>query len=96
MADDIEGMLDPVAPDGSPLAFYRRLPTDGEPELIHALLAPGASILDIGCGPGRITGPLLSLGHPVTSVDDGPGMIAALPPASAPGRSSGGHRDWRE
>lgn len=80
MTEDIEGMLDPVAPDGSPLAFYRRLPTEGEPELIHSLLAPGASILDIGCGPGRIAGPLLALGHPVTGVDDGPEMIAALPP----------------
>jgi SAM-dependent methyltransferase len=68
-----------VAPDGSPVAFYRRLPATGEPELIHALLAPGASILDLGCGPGRIAGPLAGLGHAVTGVDDGPGMIAALP-----------------
>lgn len=68
-----------VAPDGSPVAFYRRLPADGEPELIHGLLRPGGSILDLGCGPGRIAGPLVALGHPVTGVDDGPAMIAALP-----------------
>lgn len=74
-------MQDPdVAPDGSPVEFYRRLPAEGEPELIHALLAPGTSILDLGCGPGRIAGPLAALGHPVTGVDDGPAMIAALPP----------------
>jgi SAM-dependent methyltransferase len=68
-----------VAPDGSPVAFYRRLPPTGEPELVHDLVAPGASILDLGCGPGRIAGPLAALGHPVTGVDDGPGMVAALP-----------------
>ena len=69
-----------VAPDGSPVAFYARLPATGEPELVHALLRPGASVLDLGCGPGRIAGLLAALGHPVTGVDDGPGMVAALPP----------------
>jgi SAM-dependent methyltransferase len=68
-----------VAPDGSPVDFYRRIPAAGEPELIHSLIAPGATVLDLGCGPGRIAGPLVALGHPVTGVDDGPGMIAALP-----------------
>jgi SAM-dependent methyltransferase len=69
-----------VAPDGSPVAFYRRLPATGEPELIHAAIPAGATVLDLGCGPGRIAGPLVALGHPVTGVDDGAGMIAALPP----------------
>jgi SAM-dependent methyltransferase len=68
-----------VAPDGSPVAFYRRLPDEGEAALIHALVPAGATILDLGCGPGRIAAPLADLGHPVTGVDDGPGMIAALP-----------------
>jgi SAM-dependent methyltransferase len=68
-----------IAPDGSPVAFYRRLPALGEPELIHAAIAPGCSVLDLGCGPGRIAGPIAELGHPVTGVDDGPAMIAALP-----------------
>jgi SAM-dependent methyltransferase len=62
------------------VAFYRRLPATGEPQLIHGLIPPGASVLDLGCGTGRIAGPLVALGHPVTGVDDGPGMIAALPP----------------
>ena len=68
-----------IAPDGSPVAFYRRLPAEGEPELIHGLIAAGASVLDLGCGPGRIAGPLVALGHPVTGVDDGAAMISALP-----------------
>jgi SAM-dependent methyltransferase len=73
--DDATG----IAPDGSPVAFYRRLPADGEPELIHAVIRTGASVLDLGCGPGRIAGPLVALGHPVTGVDDGVAMISALP-----------------
>jgi SAM-dependent methyltransferase len=68
-----------IAPDGSPVDFYRRLPAEGEPELIHSLIAPRASVLDLGCGPGRIAGPLAALGHAVTGVDDGPAMIDALP-----------------
>lgn len=73
------GELD-VAPDGSPVAFYRRLPATGEPELIHAAIGEGTTVLDLGCGPGRIAGPLTALGHPVTGVDDGAGMVDALPP----------------
>ena len=69
-----------VAPDGSPVAFYRRIPATGEPELIDGLLPRGATILDLGCGPGRIAGPLAELGHRVTGIDNGEGMIAALPP----------------
>ena len=69
-----------LAPDGSPVAFYARLPATGEPELIDALVPRSASILDLGCGPGRIAGPLVALGHHVTGIDDGAGMIAALPP----------------
>ena len=68
-----------VAPDGSPVAFYRRLPAQGEPELIHATIPAGASVLDLGCSAGRIAGPLVRLGHAVTGIDDGPAMIAALP-----------------
>jgi SAM-dependent methyltransferase len=71
---------DDVTPDGSPVAFYRRLPATGEPELIHVTIGAGASVLDLGCGPGRIAGPLAALGHAVVGVDDGPGMVAALPP----------------
>jgi SAM-dependent methyltransferase len=68
-----------TAPDGSPVEFYRRIPATGEPELIHAAIAPDATVLDLGCGPGRIAGPLVTLGHRVTGVDDGAAMIAALP-----------------
>jgi SAM-dependent methyltransferase len=68
-----------VAPDGSPVAFYARLPAMGEPRLVHDAIPPGASVLDVGCGTGRIAAPLAALGHRVTGIDNGPGMIAALP-----------------
>jgi SAM-dependent methyltransferase len=65
-----------VAPDGSPVEIYRRLPATGEPELIHSAISAGASILELGCGAGRITYELIRLGHPVTAVDESAEMLA--------------------
>jgi SAM-dependent methyltransferase len=69
-------MSGPVAEDGSPVELYALLPTFGEPELVHAALPPGASILELGCGAGRMTHRLLELGHPVTAVDSSAEMIS--------------------
>jgi SAM-dependent methyltransferase len=68
-----------VAPDGSPVELYRRLPprTD-DAELIHRHLPTGATVLDLGCGTGRLAEPLAALGHPVTGVDNEPRMLAEL------------------
>jgi SAM-dependent methyltransferase len=65
-----------ITPDGSPVDVYVRLPTRGEPDLIHAAVPAGASILDLGCGVGRIADPLVALGHRVVAVDDSPHMLA--------------------
>jgi len=65
-----------VAPDGSPVEVYRRLPPAGEAELIHAAVQAGASILELGCGAGRVTHRLVALGHPVTAVDESAEMLA--------------------
>lgn len=54
---------------GAPFDLYRLLEPAGEPELIHAEVPAGASILDLGCGTGRVTHELVRLGHPVTAVD---------------------------
>ena len=54
---------------GAPFDLYKLLQPDGEPELIHAEAPEGGSVLDLGCGVGRITHPLVRLGHPVTAVD---------------------------
>src|SRR5438093_6907399 len=36
----------------------------------------GSSILELGCGAGRVTHPLVALGHPVVAVDESPEMLA--------------------
>jgi SAM-dependent methyltransferase len=58
---------------------YRRLPPDGEAELVHAAVPAGADVLDLGCGVGRIARPLAALGHRVVGVDESPAMLALLP-----------------
>ena len=68
-----------IAPDGSPVELYRRLPPrTEEAALIHGLLPPGASVIDLGCGTGRLAEPLAALGHAVTGVDNEPEMLAEL------------------
>jgi SAM-dependent methyltransferase len=68
-----------IAPDGSPVDLYLRLPARGEDAaLIHGLVPPGGRVLDLGCGTGRLAEPLAALGHPVTGVDNEPRMLAAL------------------
>ncbi len=67
-----------VAPDGSPVALYARLPALGEAELIHEAVPAGAEILELGAGAGRVTHGLLALGHPVVAVDNSAEMLALV------------------
>ncbi|HEX3781084.1 MAG TPA: class I SAM-dependent methyltransferase [Pseudonocardiaceae bacterium] len=67
-----------ITDDGSAVELYRRLPAGTEPALIHAALPAGASILELGSGAGRITRPLLALGHPVVAVDRSAAMLAEI------------------
>ena len=67
-----------VAPDGSPVALYARLPALGEPELIHSTVPAGAEILELGAGAGRVTHQLLALGHAVVAVDNSEEMLARI------------------
>ena len=69
----------PITNDGCAVEFYALLPTFGEPEIVHGAVPAGASILELGCGTGRILRPLAALGHPVTGVDDSPAMLARSP-----------------
>jgi SAM-dependent methyltransferase len=64
-----------VAPDGSPVDLYLRLPPRGEAEIVHRQIADGAEVLELGCGVGRVTHELLRLGHPVVAVDESPEML---------------------
>ena len=65
-----------VTADGCAVDLYLLLPPNGEPEIVHSAVAPGASVLELGSGPGRITHPLLDLGHKVVAVDDSAAMLA--------------------
>ncbi len=65
-----------AAPDGSPVGLYARLPELGEGEVVASVLAAGASVLELGCGTGRITRQLARLGYRVTAVDESPEMLA--------------------
>ncbi|WP_284743058.1 class I SAM-dependent methyltransferase [Amycolatopsis sp. RTGN1] len=65
-----------VTADGCSVEVYRLLPPAGEPEIVHAAVPAGASILELGCGVGRVTHPLMELGHRVVAVDDSPDMLA--------------------
>jgi SAM-dependent methyltransferase len=68
-----------ITNDGCAVDFYALLPTFGEPEIVHAAVPAGASILELGCGTGRILRPLAAMGHPVTGIDDSPDMLARNP-----------------
>ena len=65
-----------ITPDGCAVDFYAQLPDFGEPAIVHDAAGAGASILDLGCGAGRITRPLAALGHEVVAVDESPDMLA--------------------
>jgi SAM-dependent methyltransferase len=67
-----------MTPDGCPVELYARLPAGPSPQLIHDAIPSGASILELGAGAGRITHPLLELGHEVVAVDESPDMLAYI------------------
>jgi SAM-dependent methyltransferase len=65
-----------TAPDGSPVEVYTRLPELGEGDIVSAVIPGGASVLELGCGAGRITHQLVRLGYHVTAVDESAEMLA--------------------
>jgi SAM-dependent methyltransferase len=65
----------PITQDGCAVAFYSLLPPAGEAEIVHEAVAPAASVLELGCGTGRILRQLRALGHPVLGVDESPDML---------------------
>jgi SAM-dependent methyltransferase len=65
-----------ITPDGCAVDFYALMPDFGEPGIVHEATGAGASILELGCGAGRVTRPLVALGHPVVAVDESAEMLA--------------------
>jgi SAM-dependent methyltransferase len=68
-----------IAPDGSPVAVYLVLPARDEANLIHCALPRTASILDLGCGTGRISQWLAEQGHRIVAVDQSLEMLRHVP-----------------
>lgn len=66
----------PITADGCPVDLYLRLPALGEADIVHAAVAPAASVLDLGCGTGRVAHGLIALGHEVLGVDQSAEMLA--------------------
>jgi SAM-dependent methyltransferase len=65
-----------ITPDGCSVDLYAMLPPGDDPDIVHAAVPAGTSILELGSGAGRVTGPLTRLGHPVVAVDESPEMLA--------------------
>ncbi|MFL5796034.1 MAG: class I SAM-dependent methyltransferase [Actinomycetota bacterium] len=67
-----------ITPDGCAVDLYALLPPMGEPWIVHAAVPAGASVLELGAGAGRVTHPLVALGHPVVAVDESSEMLARI------------------
>jgi 2-polyprenyl-3-methyl-5-hydroxy-6-metoxy-1,4-benzoquinol methylase len=67
-----------ITPDGCAVDLYAMMPPGSDPDIVHAAITPGAPVLELGCGAGRMTGPLVALGHPVTAVDESAEMLARV------------------
>ncbi len=65
-----------ITEDGCAVEFYALLPSFGEPDIVHGAVPEGSSVLELGCGTGRILRPLARLGHQVLGVDQSAGMLA--------------------
>jgi SAM-dependent methyltransferase len=66
-----------IAPDGSAVELSAALPPDEKSAaLIHEAVPPGAAILELGSGTGRMTHPLVARGHPVVAVDHSAEMLS--------------------
>ncbi|MER7847926.1 methyltransferase domain-containing protein [Kitasatospora sp. NPDC096077] len=67
-----------ITPDGCAVEVWTRLPAGDAPEVIEAAVPPGARILELGCGVGRMTHPLVDRGFTVTAVDESAEMLARV------------------
>ncbi|MFB7909944.1 class I SAM-dependent methyltransferase [Kitasatospora sp. NPDC056076] len=69
-----------ITPDGCAVEVWTRLPVGDAPDVIEAAAPPGARILELGCGVGRMTHPLVKRGFAVTAVDESAEMLARVRP----------------
>ena len=71
-----------ITRDGCAVEVYLNLPYRQELEILAEHLPPRCSVLDLGCGTGRLTRRLLDKGHSVTAVDNSPDMLRHVPRAA--------------
>lgn len=64
-----------AASDGSPVELYALLPEMGEGDRVAEAVRAGGSVLELGCGAGRMTRQLVRLGFRVTAVDESAAML---------------------
>lgn len=67
-----------VTPDGSPVPVYLALPLEPEFTPVLQAIRTGSSVLDLGCGVGRLANHLAAEGHRVVGVDESAEMLAHL------------------
>ncbi|MER7756765.1 class I SAM-dependent methyltransferase [Kitasatospora sp. NPDC097643] len=67
-----------ITPDGCAVEVWTRLPVGEAPDVIEGAVPAGASILELGCGVGRMTHPLTDRGFTVTAVDESAAMLAQV------------------
>jgi SAM-dependent methyltransferase len=67
------------APDGCSVELYRELPYMGELVPLAAYMSVGETVLELGCGTGRLTRALLEQGLQPCCIDNSPEMLANLP-----------------
>jgi SAM-dependent methyltransferase len=56
--------------------MYLLIPAGDEPSLVRKVVRRGGSVLELGCGAGRVTHALVELGYEVTAVDESPEMLS--------------------
>jgi SAM-dependent methyltransferase len=71
-----------ITQDGCAVDVYLKLPYRGELEILAGQLPAECSVLDLGCGTGRLTQRLLEKGHSVTAVDNSAEMLRHVPNAA--------------
>jgi SAM-dependent methyltransferase len=64
-----------ITADGCSVEVYLLLPPLGEAQLIAEVVPAGGSILDLGCGTGRIAAGLVERGYRVVGVDQSAEML---------------------
>ena len=71
-----------ITQDGCAVEVYLRLPYRNDLEILAEHLPRNCSVLELGCGVGRLTQRLLDDGHPVTAVDNSVDMLRHVPDAA--------------